>query len=189
MAPFRRSTGVGAERSETVASGSTVPGGEEPTPPARPEDGFGAWAAPHLSALWALAAHEVGAGAADDVVQETLLRAWRRWSTYDAGRGTPRAWLVGILLDRSRRHRARRRPATTPFSVDAGDAGRDAAERLRIEQAVRRLPPRQRQVVVLHYLADLAVADVAAQLEISPGAVKAQLFDARSNLRRLLEED
>jgi len=163
--------------------------GDEPERLASTDAAFGEWVAPHLSALWALAAHEVGSAAADDVVQESLLRAWRRWSTYDPLRGTARAWLVAIVLDRSRRHRVRRRPETSvPASTELRDAGPDVAMRVGIEQAVRGLPARQRQVVVLYYLADLALADVAALLNVSQGAVKAQLFDARANLRRLLED-
>jgi len=156
--------------------------------PVRTADEFGAWVAPHLPALTALAVHQVGADAAEDVVQETLVRAWRRRETYDPMRGTPRAWLVGVLLDRARRHRVRR-PRPTQMIEDDHEQPPppDTATRIDVERAVGQLPARQRQLVALHYLADLPVADVAALLGLSEGAVKAQLHDARGKLRRLLE--
>ena len=151
---------------------------------------FDAWVAPHLSMLWALAARTVGAAAAEDVVQETLLRAWQRRETYDPARGSARVWLVAVLLDRARRHRVRGRwPSAGVGDTDSATAVTASSDRVDIEQAVRRLPPRQRQVVALHYLADLPVTEVASLLHISEGAVKAQLFDARRNLRQALEAD
>jgi RNA polymerase sigma-70 factor (ECF subfamily) len=59
--------------------------------------------------------------------------------------------------------------------------------RLDVEEVVRRLPRRQREVVTLYYLADLSVAEVAHLLGISVGSVKAHLSDARSALRARLE--
>ena len=155
--------------------------------PGHNADEFGAWVAPHLPALAALAVHQVGADAAEDVVQETLVRAWRRRETYDPMRGTPRAWLVGVLLDRARRHRVRRPRPTQVIQDDPEQLSPDTATRIDVERAVGQLPPRQRQLVALHYLADLPVADVAAVLGLSEGAVKAQLHEARGKLRRLLE--
>jgi RNA polymerase sigma-70 factor (ECF subfamily) len=149
---------------------------------------FDAWVAPHRAVLLALAWREVGPVVAEDVVQACLLRAWQRWSTFDPSRGSARAWLVGILLDRARRHRTRNLRRADPWPDSASDAGTaDPLQRLDVEQAVRALAPRQREVVVLHYLADLPVTEVAQLLDISEGAVKAQLFDARARLRAVLE--
>jgi RNA polymerase sigma-70 factor (ECF subfamily) len=53
--------------------------------------------------------------------------------------------------------------------------------------ALRSLPERQRQAVVLHYLLDCPVATVADLMSVSEGAVKAHLFKARATLRTLLE--
>jgi RNA polymerase sigma factor (sigma-70 family) len=148
-------------------------------------DGFTAWVRPHLAVLRALADRQVGPSAGSDVVQEALLRAWRRRATFRPQLGTPRAWLVGILLDQARRHRLRR-----PLARPAGDPVATAAptgERIDIERAVARLPRRQRQVITLHYLADLPVAEVAAVLGIGGSSVKTHLGAARSALRSLLE--
>ena len=68
---------------------------------------FARWVEPHLVVLARYAGRQVAPSDRDDVVQEALIRAWQRWSTYDERRGTPVAWLIGILADRCRRHRIR----------------------------------------------------------------------------------
>jgi RNA polymerase sigma factor (sigma-70 family) len=152
-------------------------------------DDFAAWVSPHLAVLAALAVREVGSADAEDVVQDALVRAWRRRSTYRQDRGSSRAWLVGVLLDQARRHRVRRRPATV-FSRDR--AGRtepvSPADRLDVEHAIRALPRRQREVITLYYLADLSVFEIGQLLGISAGSVKSHLHDARARLRVALEE-
>lgn len=159
---------------------------------------FADWVGPHLSLITAVAAREVGRADADDLVQEALLRAWRRRSTFDATKGSVRVWLLAVLLDRARRHRVRglarmgwhrvpQQVDDSPVRSDAtGHAGSD--QRLDVDAALRRLPRRQRQVITLHYLADLTVTDVAHVLGISVGTVKSQLFDARKALRGTLED-
>ncbi|HEV2888112.1 MAG TPA: RNA polymerase sigma factor [Jatrophihabitans sp.] len=148
-------------------------------------DGFAGWVTPHLGVLRALADRQVGPAAGADVMQEALLRAWQRRGTFDPDRGTVRAWLVAILLDRARRHRLRRLqpyPKVAPDPVEATNA-----DRIDVERAVARLPHRQRQVITLHYLADLSVAEVAAVLGVSESSVKTHLGAARSALRARLE--
>jgi RNA polymerase sigma factor (sigma-70 family) len=148
-------------------------------------DDFAEWVRPHLPVLRALADRQVGPAAGADIVQEALLRAWRRRSTFDPDRGTPRAWLVGILLDQARRHRVRR-PRPMPHVAET-DTAAPGADRLDVERAVSRLPRRQRQAVTLHYLADLSVAEVAAVLGIAESSVKTHLGAARVALREGLE--
>jgi RNA polymerase sigma-70 factor, ECF subfamily len=149
---------------------------------------FAAWIGPHLGVLKAVATREVGAPDSEDVVQETLIRAWRKRSTYDRNRGSARAWLVAILLDRARRHRIRH--PHRAVSLPDEERGEPTADRVDIEAAIRSLPTRQQQIVALHYLADLPMSDVAGVLGISVGAVKSQLFAARAAraaLRTVLE--
>lgn len=147
-------------------------------------DGFAAWVAPQLSAMANLAARMVGPADRDDVVQESLTRAWRRWETFDPGRGTPRSWLLAIVADRARRHNRRRfRPvfAAAPDQTQtAGDGD--------VLAVVARLSRRQRMAVELHYFLDLPVAEVAGVMGCSEGTVKSTLHDARIRLRQLLEE-
>ena len=153
---------------------------------------FAAWVWPHLPALTAVATHQVGRNDAADVVQEALVRAWRRWSTYRSDRGTPRGWLLAILGDQLRRYRTRLRPRGEVFVADDSVAwpatSDEPGARLDLERAVRRLPKRQQQVVVLFYLADLGVQEVSALLGISDGSVKSHLSAARDALRTTLEE-
>ncbi len=175
--------GVMAEEAGAVAA--------RPAPPSA--DAFAAWVAPHVGLLTLLAERQVGRTDRDDVVQEALVRAWRRRHTFDPARGEPRSWLCAVLLDQCRRHRMRhpwldrmradRLPDRTAPGADPVDGGR-----IDVERAVARLPRRQRQVVVLHYLADLPVADVATALGIAQGSVKSHLHDARAALRTVLSE-
>jgi RNA polymerase sigma factor (sigma-70 family) len=148
-------------------------------------DGFAAWVTPHLSVLRALADRQVGPASGADVVQEALLRAWQRRGAFDPERGTVRAWLVAILLDRARRHRLRRPGPDPQFAPDPVTA--PSTDRIDVERAVARLPRRQRQVITLHYLADLSVAEVATVLGVSESSVKTHLGAARSALRTRLE--
>jgi RNA polymerase sigma-70 factor (ECF subfamily) len=148
-------------------------------------DDFAVWVSPHLPVLMALAMQEVGPTHADDVVQETLLRAWQRRDTYRAERGSVRAWLIAVLRDRSRRHRVRTRrpvPIDPPASVSAIDS-----QHVDLERAIASLPRRQREVVTLHYLADLPVSDIAVLLGVSAGSVKSYLHEARTALQQALE--
>ena len=147
---------------------------------------FADWVRPHLLAMTRLAARLAGDAAADDVVQEALVRAWRRRATYDESRGTASAWLLAITADRAHRHRSRHRSGSE--LVDAAAAGEDIDRRIDLESALDRLPRQLRLVVELHYFLALGVAETAAVLGIAPGTVKSHLYDARAHLRRSLGE-
>lgn len=127
----------------------------------------------------------VGADDRDDVVQDALERAWRRWSTYDDDRGTPVSWLLAIVHDRARRLRTRRRPAPQPMAEPMLDRQPD----IDLERAVRALPARQRQAVDLHYFVGLDVATTAQVMGCAEGTVKATLHQARTRLRELVGDD
>jgi len=144
---------------------------------------FADWVRPHLSVLSALAVRSVGTADAEDLVQDALVRAWRRRSTYRTELGSERAWLIGVLYDQARRRRVRARPGSTSERDERQPA---PEERLDVEAAIRTLPRRQREVVTLYYLADLSVEDVARVLSISTGSVKSHLSDARTRLREVL---
>jgi RNA polymerase sigma-70 factor (ECF subfamily) len=164
-----------------------ISGGRDMTERASPTD-FARWVQPHLTVLSRYAARQVAADDRDDVVQEALIRAWQRWSTYDESRGTPVAWLVGILADRCRRHRTRRSPARLVELVDQG-APPTAVHDVDLERAIEGLSRRQRLAVDLHYFVGLDVATVADVMGCAPGTVKATLHQARARLRDLLGDD
>lgn len=108
-------------------------------------------------------------GDAEDVAQEALARAHLRWSRL---RERPEGWIVTVATNLSiDRHRRRRRLSSLVNDplvlVDVHQA-----ERIDLARALRRLPRRQREVVVLRYLADWSESHVAAALGISAGAVK-----------------
>lgn len=148
-----------------------------------PAEDFGSWVGPHLLPARRLAAR-LAPYDAEDVLQDALTRAWRRRDTYDAARGPVSAWLCGIVADQCRQRRRRREPEPVEMLPPAM---RDDAAGVDVELAIRRLAPRQRQVIELHYFAGLTVAEVASALRISDGTVKSTLSDARARLREMLE--
>ena len=161
--------------------------GSSGTDPAVPRAGsadFAQWVRPHLPALGRYATRLVGPADRDDIVQDALERAWRKWRTYDESRGSAQAWLLAILHDRARRFRTRRR--TTLELVEGADA--DTYVDVDLERAVSGLPTRQRQAVELHYFVGLDVATTAQVMGCAEGTVKATLHQARTRLRIQLGE-
>jgi len=149
---------------------------------ATPEQ-FGAWTAPHLRAMSLLAARLSSDAERDDVVQESLIRAWSKRAQFDPGRGTPSAWLLAITADQARRARRGRRPLLgfLPGRV------RPIDDELDLAHAITGLSGRQRLAVDCFYFVGLNVAETAAVMRCSEGTVKSTLSDARSRLRKLLE--
>jgi RNA polymerase sigma factor (sigma-70 family) len=151
--------------------------------PATPEE-FSEWVRPHLPALTRLAARLAPSGDRDDVVQESLARAWAKRSQFDPARGSALAWLLAITADQARRARRRRRP----FALFQADRRvRSIDDRLDIEFAVSKLPTRQRLAVDCFYFVGLSVAETAVVMGCAEGTVKSTLSDARARLQRILE--
>jgi RNA polymerase sigma-70 factor (sigma-E family) len=130
-------------------------------------------------------------GHAEDLLQTTLWRTARRWRV---ARASPEAYAHRVLvnLSRDRRRGLRRRPAEQPGCELRGDVAADPLEGLiardTMTRAVRRLPVRQREVVVLRFFLDLSVAETAAVLGVSEGAVKSHTARALGRMRDLLGE-
>ena len=133
---------------------------------------------------------------ADEVTQETFVRAWRAFPGF-RGEAKVSTWLVRIAI-----HAARERRRTPLAVVPLDDAGRvpdraagpDAIsegrqDRARLRAAVRSLPPRQREVVALKVFSDMTHEEVAKTLDLTVGAVKAHLHQAVANLRKRLAEE
>ena len=130
---------------------------------------------------------------ADDLVQATLERMYPRWprlTHVEDPDAYARRVLVRIFLTEDRRlWRRRERPTAEPAGAGeapaAGERRLDdqVADRLHVRELLASLPPRQRAVVVLRYLEDRSVEEVALLLEVSAGTVKRQCHDALRRLR------
>lgn len=146
---------------------------------------FAEWVSPHLRVMASLAARLTSDADRDDVVQEALLRAWKKRSQYDSSRGSVRTWLLAIIADKARRSRQRPRPAGV--IADLTTPAQRLDEHLDLEGAVVRLSLRQRLAVDCYYFVDLSIAETAAVMRCSPGTVKSTLADARHRLKELLD--
>jgi RNA polymerase sigma-70 factor (ECF subfamily) len=151
----------------------------------------------HAAALWRYARRLTGDEArAQDVVQETLLRAWQHPEVADNKERSARAWLFtvarNIVIDETRTARFRRE-LSTPDDVGAFDGACpdevDAAmDRLLIGDALARLTPEHREVVRRSYFQGWTTAQIAADLGIADGTVKSRLHYALRALRLVLSE-
>jgi len=148
-------------------------------------DDFAEWVRPHLPAMSRLAARLAPGCDHDDIVQEALVRAWRKRRLYDPARGTASAWLLALTADRARRARSRQ-PVAVELTDIAAAPGRDDS-RLDLSRALGRLTARQRLAIDCVYFAGLSVADTAAIMKCAEGTVKSTLSDARARLRTALE--
>jgi RNA polymerase sigma-70 factor (sigma-E family) len=144
------------------------------------------------SSVYACSCQPAGGHAAEDLVQESLVKLYRAWPKLQ-GDGAPDAYLRRIMVNTHRSWwRARWRRETPvgelPETVIADFAdGRALAAQVR--QALQALPQRQRAVLVLRYRADLPEAEVADQLGCSLGTVKTHAHRGLRALRDNLGED
>jgi RNA polymerase sigma-70 factor, ECF subfamily len=150
---------------------------------------FSAFYAASFSSLCAqLFVYTGDMGDAQDIVQEAFTRALPRWSRL-AEYDDPAAWVRKVAwnlatnrwrrmrtwADFASRHRESHAPSPTP-------------DRVALEAALAKLPPRQRQAVVLHYLADISVAEIARLTNARENTVKTWLHRGRAALAGLLDE-
>ena len=132
-------------------------------------------------------------GASEEVVQDSFIAmhgAWRRLRDPDRAL----AYLRQSVVNRSRsalRHRTvelRHAPAPMPDAASAEHGAMGSLEHQEVIVALRRLPERQREVLVLRYYADLSEADIADAIGISRGAVKSHASRGMAALRTTLEK-
>ncbi|NNF64903.1 MAG: SigE family RNA polymerase sigma factor [Acidimicrobiia bacterium] len=129
---------------------------------------------------------------AEDLTQETFLRAHKSWD--DVGRyDNPHGWVRRVASNLAM-SRFRRLRSESKALVRLGVRNDWTMPTLSVEyeafwDRVRALPKRQAQVVALHYLEDLSIAEIANVLEIAEGTVKAQLHRARSSLAKSLHAE
>jgi len=129
--------------------------------------------------------------AADDLVQDTLERAWARIRQWQAGSDL-RAWLFSIM--HNLRVDQMRRPNVITHSIDEDDfdvptraTQTDGLELGDLESALRQLPDEQRDILLLVGLEDMNYAEVAATLDIPVGTVMSRLSRGRERLRLIMD--
>ncbi|MGW0481905.1 SigE family RNA polymerase sigma factor [Nonomuraea sp. NPDC003214] len=120
-------------------------------------------------------------GTAEDLLQESLAKAWSAWPGIDEPESYVRRVLVTTYTSWWRRRWRRELPSDTIPDVAVLDPPADGREEL--WRAVGRLPARQRAVIVLRFYEDLAVAEVAQLMGCAAGTVKSQTAKALASLR------
>ena len=129
---------------------------------------------------------------ADDLVQDTLERAWSRFSMWQR-RGEIRAWMFGIMhnhfVDRLRRQR--RRPEDDAGEELAESPQRptqaDGLELRDLDRLLQRLRPEQREVLLMVGVEELSYREVALALGVPIGTVMSRLSRARARLREQIQ--
>jgi RNA polymerase sigma-70 factor (sigma-E family) len=151
----------------------------------------------HYSSLVRLATLVVGdRGVAEQVTQDAFVKLQLRWGGLRRLDRAP-AYLRSAVLNAARSHLRRRKvsdrydarrtapvAAATPESAALGQA-----EQQRVMAALRRLPERQREAVVLRFYVDLPEADIAAAMGVSAGSVKTHLHRGLASLAQHLGEE
>ncbi len=128
---------------------------------------------------------------AEDAVQEAFARALNHARTF-RNTDNPEAWLrvVAMNVARSRWSRVKRWTGLMPRLAGTTSYDDDSTpDRIALLEALKRLPAAQREAIVLHHLADLQVREIAAQLGVPSGTVKARLSRGRAALAALLGEE
>ena len=130
---------------------------------------------------------------AEDIVQEVLLQLWRDPSRYRSARGSLGSWLAVVTRNRSidlLRKRYPMTPIDTAFLQSRADVAKDVEHRIsiqRVQNAMRTLPKRQREMLLLTYSHGLTHVEIADLLKIPLGSVKTALRISVASLRVLMK--
>ncbi|MFJ8580329.1 SigE family RNA polymerase sigma factor [Micromonospora sp. NPDC093277] len=161
----------------------------DPAEPVLTFDDF--YHAHYRSVTTQLCAYTGDLGQAQDLAQEAFCRALARWNRlvrYD----DPVAWVRQVAWNLARSRWRQLRTARNHLlrqRREAPEAPGPTPDRVAIDNALAPLPANQRRAVVLHYLADLSVAQIAIQEGVADGTVKSWLHRARIALATLLDEN
>lgn len=153
----------------------------------------------HAHALWSYAVSLTRGdhARAQDVVQETLLRAWRTPAVLDQSRGSARGWLFTvakrIAIDEWRSARSRHEFVAEQLPEAASDDAFDAVAEHTVDRhvvvaALRTLSPEHRDVILECYYRGSSVAQASATLGVPPGTIKSRTHYALRALRTAMEE-
>ena len=138
-----------------------------------------------------MVAGQGGSGDPDELTQDVFVRAWQRLGTF-RGESAFGTWLhrlaVNVVLNWHKGETRGRRRFDDATDVDMKPGRRATPEHaMDLEDAIAQLPPRARQIFVLHDVAGFRHEEIAEQLGVTAGTTKAQLHRARMLLRGLLE--
>lgn len=129
---------------------------------------------------------------AQDLVQETLTKVYVMWMRPLARIDNPVAYahttLTRTFLSSRRKRSSTETPREELPETFAPDANETTPQRLAVDEALARLGPLDRAIVIARHLDDLSVADTAALVGLSPGAVRVRCMRALEKLRVALEE-
>lgn len=148
----------------------------------------------HAESIRRYVVHLTGnASGADDIVQETLLRAWRTPKILGQAPESTRSWLFtvarNLVIDDYRSARKRHELTTDQLPERAERDRTDALfETLLVEEALGALPYEHRAVIVHGYYGGRSVAEIAAELGIPEGTVKSRMHYGLRALRLALQE-
>lgn len=128
---------------------------------------------------------------AEDVVQETLLRAWRSLDSLRDEKAA-KGWLITILRREHARSYERFQPELVDVDdavlpVEPGDAGERAVDAAVLRRAMAGLEPEFREPLVLQVLMGFSVEEIAGVMELNPATVLTRLFRARKKLSVALD--
>jgi RNA polymerase sigma-70 factor, ECF subfamily len=131
--------------------------------------------------------------AAEDAVQEALLRAWRQRDSCRQP-DAPLGWMVEITRNEALRRLGRDRRRADHETADAADHASRATwepdgrvEVLDLRRALADMSAEERALLTLRYGADLTQPDIAEMLDLPEGTVKVRLFRARKRIRQAME--
>lgn len=128
---------------------------------------------------------------AQDVVQETFVKAWLRMDDLRGGERSEKAWLTRIAINLCRDQQRTRwlrtvekKPELEQPSMWCAPPNEAAAD---VMEALGQLKPRYREVLALHYLENLSAEELGEMLGLSPSAVYRRLKKAKFQLKQLLK--
>jgi RNA polymerase sigma-70 factor, ECF subfamily len=128
---------------------------------------------------------------AQECVQEAFVRAWSHRTRIDS-QGAPEAWVRAtayrLAVSRWRRRRRGERPLDRAVQGSAQASGPDES-RVALVSALQQIPEEQRRAIVLHHLCDLSVKDVATEMGVAEGTIKARLSRGRLALATMLGDE
>jgi RNA polymerase sigma factor (sigma-70 family) len=158
------------------------------------------WYSAHAPALFGYIARRVGRALAEDLTAQVFVEAIESYPRFDPQLGTPRTWLFAIATNLVRAHLRREqrsldlfaRTGTDPLDLDPMRAAEGrlvaAGEWPRVADALRRLTPIDREVLLLHCFAELDYAEIGRTLGLPVGTVSSKMNRIRRKLRRRLRD-